>query len=298
MRSASNYCYLCSSTKYKLLHIVNNYNIVICSKCHFIYTHYKMDENKYNSIYENFDYSNPIENEIIIRKDAIRSINNLLKQNLTSKKLIDIGCGRGYFLDEARKKGFDVYGIDLSNKVIKYAKDVLKLHVLKGNFNKITLVKKFDICVLNQVIEHTQNPKLLIKSCKKILNKNGLIYIATPNIDSLLYKIMGKKYEYFLPPEHLGYYNKKSLTYLLENNNFKILSIKYWSYPSNFAGITKKILVKENKPVNVIKIKQRNNFTLKIKHFIFDIIFAKTFYSLLNYRDFGTNIEIIASKNN
>ncbi|MEK7166681.1 MAG: class I SAM-dependent methyltransferase, partial [Patescibacteria group bacterium] len=217
--------------------------------------------------------------------------------------MLDMGCGRGYLLDEAKKIGWKVHGVDYSKNVVKYAREVLALDVEEADIVKFKTNKKYDAVVINQVIEHFSDPKPFIVSARLALKSGGIVYIATPNIYSYLSRFKDKKFDYIIPPEHLSYYSKKSLEYLLTNLNFKFRYCGSWSYPQDLAGVIKSVFGKNNTTSHMsLKSNIISSDTVslskfkKFKSFLFDGVFCKLFYYLLNINVGGTNIEVIYQK--
>lgn len=291
-----NLCPLCSNKKLNLKWNINNCKIVICSNCFFIFV--KKYHKKRN--YINFDYKNAALEEKIIRNDAKRSIDIVKKYTIGSNNLLDIGCGRGYFIDEAIKKGFICTGIDYSEKVISFANRQLKLNVSRKDILNFNSKNKYSIIILNQVIEHFSDPYKLLLKCIKALENDGIIYIATPNIKSINAIIKKDQFDHLIPPEHLSYFSPETIKLLCSKLNLKILYLKTWSYPRDLAGIIKYIFKKEK--ININNIESINSNSKKVdlyknfKYLLFDNFFCNLFYRLLNINNYGTNLEIICKK--
>ena len=151
---------------------------------------------------------------------------------------------------------------------------------------------------MNQVIEHFANPVSVIRKCKNLLSRSGMLYIATPNISSFASRIRKKEFDYLIPPEHLSYFNKITLSKLLRSENFKILYIGSWSYPVDFVGLIKYLLGKRHKYNQSTKLicMKSNNYVKTLKYYIFDKFVCMLFYKLLNINYGGTNLEILAQK--
>ncbi len=301
MKGAS--CYLCSERNALFLYRKGDYSILECSNCNFLYVYPIPSKRQLNKFYKTFDYQNEKTAEPIIRKDAIKSLKKIEKHSRRGKNsLLDIGCGRGYFLDEARKLGWKVSGIDYSKKIIDYAKKRLDLGVRCVDIFKYYPKKKFDIVTLNQVIEHVSDPQKLIEKCYGLLKSKGIIYIATPNIDSTSARVLKEDFDHLIPPEHLGYFNKKTLSRALEGCCFKVLYTGSWSYREDLAGIIKRILKGSKNKVKIssgrdsIPNVQNMSTIKKIKYFLFDVVFCGIFYRILNLDSFGIMLEIIAIK--
>lgn len=298
-------CYLCRNNNSKILYRIKSYSIQECLNCNFVYTTPVPSDKKRNNYYKQFDYVSPAIAEKVIRKDARRSLNII--DRLINKKnlLIDIGCGRGYFLDEASKRGWSCFGIDFSPKAISFGKDILKLDLEQADIYSFTTNKKFDVVILNQVIEHVYTPHRLLEKCYSILREQGIIYIATPNIESISARVLKNRFDHFIPPEHLGYFSRQTLTNLLEEIGFKVIYSGSWSYPQDLAGILKETLASKQTIVQkdiVCGVEDGSDTELKfnsikrLKHLLFDVIFCGLFYRILNIDSFGINLEIAAIK--
>ena len=295
-------CYLCESRLNSILWKKNNFNIVICNNCGFIYVNRVPSRSYLNNFYRNFDYHDIKKAEIVIRRDAQRSLQKIDQFVTKPVKLLDVGCGRGFFLDEARKRGWEVSGIDYSNRVINYATNFLKLIAQRANIFTFKSKQKFDVVTLNQVIEHVSNPNKLIKQCYRLLKSTGIIYIATPNISSISAKIAKENFDYIIPPEHLGFFNNKTLSLVLIQNGFRVLYCGTWGYRQDVAGIIKKLFKKNKKTLISLKVKNQHErvnqipIFLWIKYFLFDFFLCGVLYRILSFDHWGTNIEIIGIK--
>jgi len=256
-----------------------------------------LSEKKIERIYQNFS-KNIFEKSKITQDDANRSISLINKYKKNRDSLLDVGCGNGQFMSVAVKFGWKVEGVDTSNFLVNYVKEKLNYVCKHGDFLKIKLKKHYDIVTLNQVIEHFTNPKKLINNSYKALKKNGLIYIATPNILSSAAKFRKIEFDYLIPPEHLCFFNERTLVKILEDEGFKVLEVHTWSYSFDLAGIVKSIFKKDHK-VNFKKDANNvvtMNINKRIKTLLFDQIFCSLFKRLLNLNNSGTMIGILAQK--
>jgi len=176
---------------------------------------------------------NPIRIKYI--KENIISSFKLKNYNKPLEKIniLDIGCGGGLLSEPMTRLGAKVTGIDASDKNIKIA----KLHAKKSKLNinylcsspeKIKVKKKFDVILNMEIIEHVEDINFFIKSCSKLLKKDGLMFVATLNktLKSYVFAIIGAEYvlrwlpigthdwEKFVKPDDL----KK----ILSENNLKL----------------------------------------------------------------------------
>lgn len=144
-----------------------------------------------------------------------------------NKKILDIGCGGGFFLRRAKNRGFSVLGIEPSSSAAAYArsKDIPIIESTFESFVK-TNTEKFDVIHAKFFLEHVRDPIQICKDCYDILNPNGIICFTVPNDFNLLQKIVvdkfHKKQYWIAPSEHINYFSLQSLKTLLKKFKFKI----------------------------------------------------------------------------
>ena len=145
---------------------------------------------------------NPIRIEYIL--DTCSSHFELNKSNRTplkNLKILDIGCGGGLISEPMCRLGAEVTGIDASEKNIKIAsihanQNDLNIKYLNQAPENMNEEKKFDVILNLEVVEHVENLDLYLKSCSKLLKKNGLMFTATINRTFISYikAIIGAEY--------------------------------------------------------------------------------------------------------
>ena len=185
-----------------------------------------------------------------IKNNIIKSLS--LKETadkpLKNVKILDIGCGGGLLSEPMNRLGAEVVGIDASEKNI----NVAKLHAKKNHLNikylctspeNLSLKTKFDVILNMEIIEHVEDVNFFLKSCTKLLKKNGVMFVATLNktLKSYLFAIVGAEYilrwlpigthewEKFIRPENLVEILKKYNLRLenLDGMKFNILNDKW-----------------------------------------------------------------------
>ena len=172
-----------------------------------------------------------------IKDNIIHSFKLKSKEKPLEKiNILDIGCGGGLLSEPMARLGANVTGIDASDKNIKIAKIHAKKNKLNINYicsspEKVKTKKKFDVILNMEIIEHVEDINFFIKSCSKLLKKNGLMFVATLNktLKSYVFAIIGAEYvlrwlpigthdwEKFVKPE--------DLKNILSKNNLKIEKI-------------------------------------------------------------------------
>ncbi len=137
-----------------------------------------------------------------IKENIIHNFNLKNKSKpLNGINILDIGCGGGLLSEPMSRMGANVTGIDASNKNIKIAKlhskkNKLKINYLCSSPEKLKITKKFDVILNMEIVEHVENIDFFLKSCSKLLKKNGLMFIATINktLKSYVFAIVGAEY--------------------------------------------------------------------------------------------------------
>jgi SAM-dependent methyltransferase len=154
-----------------------------------------------------------------------------------SGRLLEVGCGEGDFLSEAETAGYEVLGVEYSADACATANDRLKRgRVEQGELADAKLPEShFDVCVLNDVIEHVRDPIAFLREIRRVLRPGGALFIATPCLDSWSARVMKERWMEW-KPEHLTYFNKDNIQTALLKAGFqnvlvqpgwKILSFDY-----------------------------------------------------------------------
>lgn len=145
-----------------------------------------------------------------------------------NRRLLEIGSGPGYFLKCGKELGWDVLGFEPSKQAYEYSQK-FGVKVVNEFFNERNADKygKFNIVYMNTVIEHLPDPISLIKIAKSVLNPNGFICIISPNdynpLQNILRNNLGYEPWWVAPPQHINYFDFKSIKKLLERLGFEIV---------------------------------------------------------------------------
>lgn len=137
-------------------------------------------------------------------------------------RMLEIGCSVGMLLTIARKRGWCVYGVETAKWAAKYCRNQLKIPVFSGKFEKMPIPKnKFDVVVINHTLEHLVNPLTVLIKIRKMLRRNGLLFISVPNIKSIMFTVQKEEWPGLQKKQHLWQFNKETLKKLIEKAGFK-----------------------------------------------------------------------------
>ena len=218
MKEYHSKCLICNSDNINPLENYKESYLYACGKCNFVFSaKIPTDQELYKHYvkYKRDDYLSPITikryNEILDEFEPFRKTN----------RLIDIGCGIGYFLEEAEKRGWEVYGTEYTEEAIEICSkkgiSMQKGVLTPSNYD----LESFDIITSFEVIEHINNPREELNNFYKLLRKGGIVYVTTPNFNSILRYRLKSAYNVICYPEHLSYYTPKTLNKVFNKSRFK-----------------------------------------------------------------------------
>lgn len=204
-----------------------------------------------------------------------------------TNKMLDVGCGPGLFLIEAKKRGWEVYGTEFTDNQLTYLKNK-GINTLKGKLSDDSFENElFDVIISSEVIEHINNPVEEIQQFYRLLRKGGVVYITTPNFNALERYLLKGDYEIIEYPEHLCYYTPKTINLLLTQNGFEKLKITTTGI--SLARIKKSLKRKNNESTEsvasdeALREQLETGYKRHLKSFI---------NGLLNFFEIGNSLKV------
>lgn len=146
------------------------------------------------------------------------------------RDILDIGCGAGAFLNAAQKSGWNSFGVEPSDLAVNKALET-GIKVFNGTFDEfyVSNQRTFDVVQLKNVLEHVPDPIDMLRKCYQILKSGGVLYVEVPNDYDLIQrcgvKIVGERNHWVSIPDHINYFNFKSLKKLVGKLGFKIIKL-------------------------------------------------------------------------
>jgi len=197
------------------------------------------------------------------RKNFKKIIDIILSLNVNqSSKILEIGSGNGFFIEECEKSNIDITGSEADeeqyNLLAKNFSNIIKIALPIKNFNN-ELSNKFDVVVFNDVFEHLENLDLILIQLKSILKTNGQIVINLPSSDGLIYKFSNilnkigftnfydRLWQKNLASPHLSYFNNSNLKMLFNKHGYNLIhttSLDTVSKKGNFIRLNSTIKYK------------------------------------------------------
>jgi 2-polyprenyl-3-methyl-5-hydroxy-6-metoxy-1,4-benzoquinol methylase len=160
------------------------------------------------------------------RRKAARRVLEELEKLAPKGKLLDIGSSTGFFLSEAKYRGWRTKGIEFSSWSKKIAEERFELEVYAQPLEELNWPKEsFDAVAMLDVIEHLTNPRQVLREVAKILKPEGTLVLTTPNCGSHLARWAREKW-YAVLPGHLFYFSPTALAHILEETGFRVIRKK------------------------------------------------------------------------
>ncbi len=201
-----------------------------CEACGFRFVSDRIPDDELSRAYVDMADPSYLREIVVYQKAAERILERLEPFRSEGPRLLEIGCGAGFFLEEAQRRGWDVHGIELSRWMVERASErVAGDRVLQGSYDsELFRDSSFDVVVAVDVIEHVTDPGHLLRDVAARLRPGGIVYLVTPDSGSLPARMLGERWWYVQVP-HLSYFSRPSMSRLLERTGF----VATWigSYP-------------------------------------------------------------------
>ncbi|MDQ3098173.1 MAG: class I SAM-dependent methyltransferase [bacterium] len=274
----------------------NEFTYYRCSVCTYYLLDPKVSPEEINKIYEKEEYYEELASKpknkfltALFQFKLFSSYQDFTKENIKLvSKVLDIGCGNGEFLESLQKDGYTVYGLDPYPVAVQNTKKKIGDNkVFSGYISELKNINEsFDAITMWHVLEHVQHPLQDLKKINEKLNAEGKIIIEVPNADSLAFRIFGQDYNYNMIPEHIQYYNPKSITKLCNKAGFKI--IKCYTPPRALLNFALSLKNKWNDQIT--------STPLKVVFFLLATPVSVLFISISSIMDQGEVLRVVAQK--
>lgn len=232
-----------------------------CNACGFLFTQSFPSEDSIDRYYDTTDYishsntSKGLVNKLyhIVRNTMMKKKATLVEAHTftTSRWLLDIGCGTGYFLSHMSKRGWAVKGIEKNKEAREFAHR--NLGVFSYPPEKLNEIEEQTIGVITlwHSLEHLEKLNETLSSIHKLLVENGTVIIAVPNTASADATYYKEKWAAYDVPRHLWHFIPDTMEILAKKNGFGIEKM----YPMPFDAYYVAMLSEKYKKNNVAFIK-------------------------------------------
>jgi 2-polyprenyl-3-methyl-5-hydroxy-6-metoxy-1,4-benzoquinol methylase len=216
-------CPLCQSAeRHENVYELPPYAVARCKSCGLWYLSPRLTESLMHASYEDdhyFEggeggYSSYQAQETTLRHTFRRFLREIARRGMTGGRLLEVGCAYGFFLEEAKDYFSHRTGTDYSTGALEKARGRADRLILGGT-EQIPLGETFDCIACIHVIEHIYDPVAFLRSLTKHLRPGGWLLLATPDMGGFWRPLMRRRWPFFKVPEHVTYFDQKTLGALL-----------------------------------------------------------------------------------
>lgn len=255
-------CIFCNVGSNRIVIEENGYKGRKCPQCGLIYVSPRPTFSQIVNLYTDDKASTYAES--IIPNNYAKRLNakytlRIIRKYEKSGSMLEIGAGAGYFLDEARREGFGVYGIEPNKILAKIINNNLGIPCEKTPLDISSFdERKFDIIYHCNVLSHFYNPIAEFKKINSKLKDKGILVFETGNLGDVKEEYLETitKFDY---PDHLFFFSEKSLKQLLELTGFGLMKIYKYSLLPYFLKIKILHIIRDIIKNNKVKKNLGNN---------------------------------------
>jgi 2-polyprenyl-3-methyl-5-hydroxy-6-metoxy-1,4-benzoquinol methylase len=220
-------CPLCGSGGHRPLFVKRGYTFVRCSACSLVFSNPQVDEaraiDRYGSSASAELWAEVLlsERQLELDRAKFEQIAEELEPFRGDGRLLDVGCSIGLFLDVARARGFEGVGIEFGERALRHARGELGLEVLDVPLAEAGFdAESFDVVTVLSVLEHTNDPRAMLREVARVLKPGGALYVIVPNLESLACRVLHERAATFDGRNHLVYFSPRTLEDALGREGF------------------------------------------------------------------------------
>lgn len=235
---------LCDDDNFAVIHQKGQWRYLRCLNCDLVSLFPRPSPQVLMKRYQNYLPTDATEigrwkstmNPVIVKSA------NLIESAATIQKgrLLDVGCGYGFFLGEMESRGWQVQGVEVSESGRRYAYDRWGIHVYPQPLEDLNLPEcVYDVVTLFYVVEHVHNPLRLLMEVKRVLKPGGLVLLRWPHSTPIV-KILGpmsRKLDLYHTPFHLYDFSPRTITQALIQCGFHKPQTRIGGYTKPARGL-------------------------------------------------------------
>ena len=222
-------CGICSHQDVSLRYSKKDFSIAQCHSCGVLFRTPQPTFEEVRQLYTTA-YYNPwhLEKEEGVKKIKMDTFEKRLREiqiYVSGGKILDLGCATGFFLKMAQSRGFEPYGIELSEFSFVQAHKKFGDTIFHGTIEDGPFENDFfDVITMFDLLEHVKDPVATLRRCKEILKPKGIIVAVLPDVSSITAKLMGSNWTHY-KDEHLYYFSKRTISALLKQESYEVVKI-------------------------------------------------------------------------
>ena len=225
------------------------FQIYSCQNCGLRFTNPRPNDDQLAGYYDSDEYiSHSNEGSSLInglykiaRTFTLRRKRKLIESLSQSKRLLDVGCGTGHFIDYCQQHGWQVDGVEPNEIARTQAEEKTKI-VIRQDLSEVADTS-FQVITLWHVLEHLPNLEQTMNQLKSLLAPGGVIIIAVPNFEAYEASVFKEYWAAYDVPRHLYHFNPNALEQLVNKYGLKVAR----TYPMKLDSFYISLLSNKNK---------------------------------------------------
>ncbi len=212
-------CPLCGDTAFEPLPEFRRTELTQCLGCRAVFAPTIPTHEELVAHYSGYPRAQK-QDSAVSRKRRLEILESFEPYRKTGK-MLDVGCDIGLFLNQARDLGWATYGTEFMEEAVEICEaNGHTMHLgplLEAELEPGT----FDVVIYTEVIEHITSQRQEFPYVFELLRPGGLLYVTTPNFDSVSRRVLGDRWEVIEYPEHLVYFTPSTLTEFMKRVGFE-----------------------------------------------------------------------------
>lgn len=199
-----------------------HYRMVRCHRCGLVRSDPVARDGLLASLYEHstFDYEEQVPS---LRRTYRRYLDKLNRYDARKGSLLEIGCGNGFFLEDALDAGYaSVHGVEPSAAAVARADPHVRPNIVRDVMRPgLFGAGDFDVVCMFQVLDHVPDPAALLQECSRVLKRGGLILCLNHDVEAVSARILGSRSP-IVDVEHTYLYSRRTIARLFSTHGFRV----------------------------------------------------------------------------
>jgi SAM-dependent methyltransferase len=210
------------------------FRVAACNHCGLNFLSPRLNERAMLRLYQDQNYfrsavpGQGYDEYLDVRENWLKSFARRLRQIQKYRpvgRVLDVGCGPGFFMEAAAHMGYDVWGVDPSDYIVRVARERFGARVQHGTIHTADFEpQSFDVVVAFDTFEHVYDPLKFLDQARTLLKPRGVLAITTPDPTSVLARVFRRRWVSFKIPEHIFYWSREPMKRALADR-FSILEM-------------------------------------------------------------------------
>jgi len=218
-------CSACRSANKAFVGAKSGYQLFQCLGCGTITTSRAAGDNDRRDLFEHY-YDRASFDIPAATAESLTRLASSFEPFRKTGRLIDVGYGEGGLLEAAERTGWDCYGTELDLRALEYGARRGWTVARDGDLDDQFPEQAFDVVTMIEFLEHVSEPMHFLQAALRWLRPGGVLYLTTPNAQSLNRRLLGLGWSIFAPPDHLTIWTARGLRAALAASGFRCRRVR------------------------------------------------------------------------